>query len=86
MKEPTDKAMISVFERESVTRSKISLEDYLAKHNAEVDTTDPMLIAVSIDVVCVTKRYVPRSSFIKREPGSTREYRRVNGDPEVPMI
>ena len=93
VKELTDKGMAYVLERESDIRSTISLEDYLVKHNIGGDTTDPMegwydcsehRCALCDKTFWSNLRF---HSHIKREHGitSTKEYRKVHGDPEVTL-
>jgi len=93
VKELTDKGMTYVMERESDIRSSITLEDYLLKHNIRGDATDPMegwydcsehRCALCDKTFWSNLRF---HSHIKREHGipSTKEYRRVHGDPEVTL-
>ena len=92
-KELTDKEMTYVLRRESDAESKISLVNYLAKHNVEGDVTN--LMAGWYDCseyrcgLC-DETFWSNLRFhlhIKRQHGlqSTKEYRSVHGDPEVAL-
>jgi len=93
VKELTDKGMTYIIEREAVNRATISIEDYLLKHNTIGDVSDPMegwFDCSEHRCALCEKTFWSNLRFhwhIKREHGipSTKEYRRVHGDPEVTL-
>eukprot|EP00092_Neocalanus_flemingeri_P030405 GFUD01033005.1.p1 GENE.GFUD01033005.1~~GFUD01033005.1.p1 ORF type:complete len:1447 (+),score=438.90 GFUD01033005.1:81-4421(+) len=93
VKELTDKEMTYIVDRETDSRSIISLEEYLANNKTSIDTPDPMegwFDCSEHKCVLCARTFWSNLRFhwhIKREHGigSTKEYRRLHGDPEVTL-